>query len=61
MIKKVQNFISEVQVEMAKVTWPTREELMGSTGVVLMTMLILSAFIGMADFFLSHGMSLMLK
>ena len=61
MIKKVQGFVTEVRAEMAKVTWPTREELMGSTGVVLMTMLILSAFIGVADFFLSNAMSLALK
>ena len=61
MIKKVQNFFSEVRAEMGKVTWPTREELIGSTGVVLMTMFILSAFIGVADFFLSHAISAGLK
>jgi preprotein translocase subunit SecE len=60
-IKKVQNFFSEVRVEMQKVTWPTREELMGSTGVVLMTMLILSVFIGVADFIFSNGMTSVLK
>ena len=38
---------------MQKVTWPTREELIGSTGVVLVTMLIISAFVGVADFTLS--------
>ena len=61
MIKKVNHFMSEVRAEMQKVTWPTREELIGSTGVVLMTMLILSVFIGVSDFFLSHAMSLALK
>ena len=61
MIKKTQNFISEVRAEMGKVTWPTRQELMGSTGVVLMTMLILSTFIGIADFFLSHAISLAIR
>ena len=61
MIKKVQGFLSEVRTEMQKVTWPTREELMGSTGVVLTTMLILSVFIGVADFFLSNAMQIALK
>ncbi len=61
MIKKTQNFVSEVRAEMHKVTWPTREELMGSTLVVLMTMLILSTFIGIADFVFSHVLSLVLR
>ena len=46
---------------MQKVTWPTREELMGSTAVVLVTMLILSTFIGVADFFLAHALKLILR
>lgn len=54
MIKKAQTFFSEVRAEMQKVTWPTRPELVESTGVVLMTMLIISSFIGVADFVFSH-------
>jgi preprotein translocase subunit SecE len=61
MIKKAQNFIGEVRTEMQKVTWPTREELFGSTAVVLMTMLILSTFIGIADFILSKAITLVLR
>jgi preprotein translocase subunit SecE len=61
MIKKIQGFLSEVRAEMQKVTWSTREELMGSTGVVLMTMLILSVFIGISDFIFSHFLSRLLR
>ena len=61
MIQKIQKFLAEVRAEMQKVTWSTREELVGSTAVVLMTMLILSTFIGISDFFFSHMMSAMLK
>ncbi len=46
---------------MQKVTWSSREELIGSTGVVLMTMLILSAFIGVADFIFSQALNLLLR
>lgn len=53
MIKKVTNFASEVRAEMQKVTWSTREELIGSTLVVLATMFILSSFIALADFVMS--------
>lgn len=61
MIQKIRNFLGEVQAEMQKVTWPTREELAGSTSVVLMTMLILSAFIGISDFIFSHFLSIILR
>ncbi len=61
MIKKIQTFLLEVRAEMQKVTWPTREELFGSTAVVLMTMLILSTFIGVADFVFSHALSVVLR
>ena len=60
-MNKVTNFFREVRAEMQKVTWPTREELMGSTAVVLVTMLILSTFIGVADFFLAHALKLILR
>ena len=60
-LNKIKTFISEVRVEMQKVTWSTREELIGSTAVVLMTMLILSTFIGVADFIFSHAMSVLLR
>ena len=61
MIAKVKTFFGEVRAEMQKVTWPTREELMGSTAVVLMTMLILSTFIGISDFIFSNFISLILR
>ena len=50
-----------MRAEMHKVTWPTREELMGSTGVVLVTMLILSTFIGVSDFLLSQLLKMVLR
>ncbi len=60
-MKKIINFFREVKAEMQKVTWPTREELMGSTGVVLVTMLILSTFVGVTDLILSHLLKLVLR
>ena len=61
MIGNIRKFLSEVRAEMQKVTWSTRQELIGSTGVVLMTMLILSTFIGVSDFILSHALSIILR
>ena len=61
MLGNIRKFLSEVRAEMQKVTWSTREEIMGSTGVVLMTMLILSTFIGISDFILAHALSVLLR
>ncbi len=61
MVNKVKVFIQEVRAEMAKVTWSTREELIGSTAVVLMMMLILSSFIGVADLFFSTALRIILR
>ena len=61
MLDKIKNFFSEVRVEVQKVTWSTREELVGSTGVVLMTMFFLSTFIGIADFVLSYVLAVIMR
>lgn len=61
MIAKIQKFFQEVRSEMQKVTWPTREELFGSTAVVLTTMLILSTFIGVADFLCAGALKIILR
>ena len=50
---KVTNFFKEIQLEMSKVAWPTRQELIGSTAVVLVSLAILSVFIGICDVVLS--------
>ena len=61
MWNNIKKFIAEVRAEMQKVTWSTREEIMGSTAVVLMTMMILSTFIGISDFILSRALSVLLR
>ncbi len=53
MFAKVAQFIKDVQLEMGKVTWPTREELIASTTIVLVVSLALSLFIFAVDFVLS--------
>jgi preprotein translocase subunit SecE len=53
MFVKVAQFIKDVQLEMGKVTWPTRDELIASTTIVLVVSLALSVFIFAVDFVLS--------
>ena len=53
MASKVVHFFKDIKIEMAKVSWPNREELIGSTVVVLISLAILSIFIGICDLVLS--------
>jgi len=48
-MQRLNNFLKEVRVEARKVTWPTREELVESTTVVLVTVAIISVFIFVVD------------
>jgi len=49
----VQTFLHEVQVELKKCTWPTRPELLESTVVVIVAVLILAAAVGLSDLVLN--------
>ena len=53
MFSKAIQFLREVRVELGKVTWPSREELVGSTIIVIVLSLIMSIYIGLLDFMLS--------
>ena len=52
LIEKLKVFFKEVRLEMSKVTWPTRAELKDSTIVVIVSCLVISAFIGAVDWVL---------
>ncbi len=49
MIEKIKQFFREVKVEMHKVVYPNREELIGSTWVVIVTVMVISLFLGVVD------------
>ena len=53
MANKVAAFFKDIKLEMAKVSWPMKDELIGSTAVVLISLAILSFFIGVCDFILA--------
>jgi len=53
MVKKFHQFISDVNFEMNKVSWPNWDELRGSTNVVLSLSLLLIIFLFFIDFILS--------
>ena len=46
---KMRDFVTEVVAELKKSSWPTRKELVDSTIVVIITVLILGVFVALAD------------
>jgi preprotein translocase subunit SecE len=59
--EKITNFITEVKVEMQKVSWSSKDELIGSTTVVIVSTLLLAMFIGTIDIVLSRFIGLILR
>ncbi len=61
MIKKIKDFFKEVKIEIKKVVFPSKDELIGSTWVVIIVVLIISVFLGIVDLGLSKLVGLALR
>jgi preprotein translocase subunit SecE len=48
-IGRVREFVEEVLVEFRKVSWPSRQELVNSTVVVIVVTVVLAFFLGGVD------------
>ncbi|MGE4357695.1 MAG: preprotein translocase subunit SecE [Candidatus Omnitrophota bacterium] len=60
-MKKIKRFLQEVGTELKKTSWSTKEEIWGSTIVVIVTVGILAVFIGIVDFLLSQFINFIIK
>jgi preprotein translocase subunit SecE len=50
--RAVRDYLRETQFEMRKVVWPTRQETIRTTAVVILVVVILSVLLGLIDVFL---------
>ena len=57
---RVVRYFRETRAELRKVVWPTREEAINLTVVVVVTIVAMSAFFGVIDFFLTALFRLLL-
>lgn len=48
-MSKIMSFVNEVKVELKRVTWPTRDELVGSTIIVCLLVVVFAAILGSMD------------
>jgi len=61
MIGRVKKFFSEFVVELQKVSWPTRSELLDSTWVIIISSTFLGVVIAIIDFTLSKFLGLIIR
>jgi preprotein translocase subunit SecE len=50
--RRLRHFLSESQFELRKVVWPTKEETLKTTGVIIVVVIILSLLLGLIDWLL---------
>ncbi|MBF0343953.1 MAG: preprotein translocase subunit SecE [Nitrospirae bacterium] len=61
MIEKIKAFLKEVMLEWKKVIYPGKDELIGSTWVVLIFSFVISIFLGLVDLGLSKLVGNMIR
>ncbi|ACI21186.1 MULTISPECIES: preprotein translocase subunit SecE [Thermodesulfovibrio] len=57
MIARLKNFFNEVKIEAKKVNYPKKDEVIASTWVVIVTVVLISFFLGLIDLVLSRIIS----
>jgi len=60
MANKFAAFMNDIKIELKKVSWSSRAELIGSTIVVLVSVAFLTIFIGLCDIALSRVVTIIM-
>ena len=58
---RVRDYLSEVRNEMKRVTWPGKQEIYGTTVMVVLTTFLFGIYFWALDQIFSHGMAWLLK
>jgi len=61
MVKRITEFFQDVKLELKKVVFPPRKEVIGSTWVVIVSVLIAAGFLGIVDMTLGKVMTTIFK
>lgn len=60
-MNKIKKFVTDVKLEMVKVSWPARDELLNSAMVVLVSVGLLAAVIYVVDLLYTFIIGLLIK
>ena len=60
-VTRIREFVQEVLAEFRKVTWPSRQELINSTTIVIVVTVVLAFFLGVVDISLTKVVERILR
>jgi preprotein translocase subunit SecE len=60
-VANTREFMHEVRVEMKQVTWPSRDDVISTTGVVIATVAFFGFFLAVVDWLVQHGVTQLFK
>ncbi len=61
MIDDTKEFLHDVRIEMRQVTWPSREDVVSTTGVVIATVFFFGVFLWIVDLAVQRGVAYVFK
>jgi preprotein translocase subunit SecE len=60
-VRDTREFLHDVRVEMKQVTWPSREDVVSTTGVVIATVFFFGVFLAVVDWLVQMGLARVFK
>jgi preprotein translocase subunit SecE len=60
-IEDTREFLHDVNIEMRQVTWPSREDVISTTGVVIATVFFFGVFLWLVDLAVQRGVAYVFK
>ena len=60
-VHDTREFLHDVRVEMKQVTWPSREDVVSTTGVVIATVFFFGVFLAIVDWLVQMGLTRVFK
>jgi preprotein translocase subunit SecE len=59
--QRTKQFYTDVRSEMKKVSWPSRQEVVGTTIVVIVAVFFFGLYLGLVDYLLAMGLDTVLR
>lgn len=60
-LKAFSNYFTDVRAEMKRVTWPSKQEIYGTTLMVILTTFLFAGYFGVCDWILQLGVQKILN
>ena len=60
-LARIKEFVNEVKAEFGKIVWPDKKVTIGSTGVVIVLVFVISIYLGAVDLLVGRLVSFILK